>query len=158
MNSKGIAAIVAPVLVAGFVALTLSLSPGAASVSASSGRDGQLHLAKECSQYTGQPGGFCTFTYSNLRQIDIGSKVFYDQALGVPPGLVDSNVVLDAGNGDRAVGRCTLDLGTGRGLCTFSDGTGELSGFEARVDVVCTNGGLNCTWDGPYKFNPQHRK
>lgn len=158
MNLKHVLRIATPMLLAGFVGLSLSLSAGAASVSASSGRNGQLHLAKECSQYTGQPGDFCTFTYSNLAQIDIGSKVFYDQAAGVPPDLVDSNVVLDAGNGDRAVGRCTLDIGTGRGLCTFSDGTGELSGFEARVDVVCTNGGLNCTWDGPYKFNPQHRK
>ena len=31
-------------------------------------------------------------------------------------------------DGDRAVGRCTLDLVTGLGLCTFSDGTGDSRG------------------------------
>jgi hypothetical protein len=141
-------------LAAGFVALTLSLSAGAASVSASSEKKGELHLTKECSENTGLPGGFCTFTSSNLAQIPVGSRVYYSQGAGTPPGL-DSNVVLDAGGGNRAVGRCTLDFGTGLGLCTFSDGTGQLTGFTARVDVVCT---VDCTWDGTYKFNPQPHK
>jgi hypothetical protein len=63
--------------------------------------------------------------------------------------LLDSNVILDAGNGNRAVGRCTLDLMTGLGLCTFSDGLGQFSGFQARVDVDCRSG---CRWDGTYGF------
>jgi hypothetical protein len=157
MKLKDITTIVALVLVAGFVALTLSLSAGAAWVSASSARNGQLHLTKECLQYTGLPGGFCTFTSSDLAHIHVGSKVFYDQALGIPAGLLDSNVVLDAGNGNRALGRCTLDLGTGHGLCTFSDGTGEFIGFEARVNVVCPDG-VHCTWDGTYRFSAEPRK
>ncbi len=49
--------------------------------------------------------------------------------------FLDSNVVLDAVTGNRAVGRCTLDFQTFLGLCTFSDGTGKFAGFEARVDV-----------------------
>ena len=156
MRFKVIGTFVAIGLVAGFAVLTLSLSAGAAPVSAASAKSGQLHLTKECSEYTGVAGSFCTFTSSNLAQIEVGSKVFYDQAPGIPTGLLDSNVILDAGGGNRAVGRCTLDLATGLGLCTFSDGTGEFTGFEARVDVVCP--GVNCTWDGTYKFNPQpHR-
>jgi len=158
MRFKVIPAVVALALIAGFVAVTLSLSAGAASVSASSATNGQLHLAKECSEYTGQPGGFCTFTSSNLKQIPVLSKVYYDQAPGTPPGLLDSNVVLDATDGNRAVGRCTLDFSTGRGLCTFSDGTGDLTGFEARVDVDCPGDGVHCTWDGTYRFNPQPRR
>jgi hypothetical protein len=141
--------ILALMLVAGFVAL----STGVASVSASSERKGQLHLTKECSEYTGAAGSFCTFTSSNLAQIKVGSQVFYDQAAGIPAGLLDSNVVLDAGNGNRAVGRCTLDLTTNLGLCTFSDGTGRLSGFQARVDVDCTS---ECRWDGTYSFSRVH--
>ena len=122
------------VLVAGFV--TLSLSTGVASVSASSERkQGSLHVTKECSEYTGQSGSFCTFTSSNLPAIKVGSKIFYDQAAGTPTGLLDSNVVIDAGDGNRAVGRCTLDLSNYLGVCTFSDGTGEFAGFHARVDV-----------------------
>ena len=142
------------VLVAGFVALTFLLSPGAASVSASSARRADLHVTKECSAYTGLAGSFCTITSSNLAQIKVGSKVFYDQAAGIPTGMLDSNVVLSVGTGNWAVGHCTLDGTTNLGLCTFSDGTGPLSGFQARVDVSSTDG-LNYSWDGTYSFNPE---
>jgi hypothetical protein len=71
----------------------------------------------------------------------------------VPADLLDSNVVLYAGSGNRAVGRCTLDLTTNLGLCTFSDGTGSLAGFQARIDVVCASPeGTPCRWDGTYRF------
>jgi hypothetical protein len=156
MQFKAMAAIFALVPVAGLVGP--ALTTGAASVSASSARhedrDGDLHVTKECSQYTGAAGSFCTFTSSNLAAITVGSKVFYDQPVGIPTGLLDSNVVLDAGAGNRAVGRCTLDLGTGAGLCTFSDGTGKFAGFQARVDVSYT-GGFNYRWDGTYSFGEQ---
>jgi len=155
---KNMPSVVALMLVAGFVALTLSLNGGTALVSAAA-QNGQLHLAKECSQYTGAPGGFCTFTSSNLAQIRVGSRVYYSQAPGIPPG-VDSNIVLDdmTGLGNRAVGRCTLDVQTWLGLCTFSDGTGEFAGFEARVDVDCRPSGSPCTWDGTYSFRPVPRR
>jgi hypothetical protein len=110
-------------------------------------------VTKECSAYTGAAGSFCTITSSNIEQIGVGSKVFYDQAAGIPTDLLDSNVVLDAGSGNRAVGRCTLDLETGLGLCTFSDGTGQFTGFQARVDVSCS--GASCSLDGTYRFSPQ---
>ena len=134
------------------VLILLPVSPvrtGVATVSASSERNRELHVTKECSQDRGLAGDFCTITSSNLPEIKVGSKVFYDQPVGIPTGLLDSNVVLDAGNGNRAVGRCTLDLMTGLGLCTFSDGLGQFSGFHARVDVDCRSG---CRWDGTYGF------
>ena len=68
--------------------------------------------------------------------------------------MLDSNIVLDAGDGNRAVGHCTLDLVTRLGLCTFSDGTGELAGFHARVDVSHL-GGRDWAWDGTYSFRPE---
>lgn len=135
------------VLVAGFVAMTL----GAASASASSIGHGKLHVTKDCSGYTGQAGSFCTITSSNVPAIAVGSKVFYFQPLVASTGLLDSNIVLDAGNGNRAVGRCTLDLVTNLALCTFSDGTGEFSGFHARVDG--SGDFANYHWDGTYNFN-----
>jgi len=160
MKLKDMTTIVALVLVAGLVALTLSLSAGAASVSASSAHNGQLHVTKECSEYTFAPGGFCTITSSNLSKIAHGMRIYYDQAPNIPTGLLDSNVVLDdfPTVGNRAVGRCTLDLVTFLGLCTFSDGTGHLTGFEARVNVSCfvdSAGVIVCNWDGTYRFNPQ---
>src|SRR5205085_11342897 len=120
-----------------------------ASASEPSARTGSLQLTKECSQNNRNPGDSCSITSANLAAIKIGSKVFYDQADGIPKGLLDSNGVLDAGAGNRAVGHCTLDDATNLGLCTFSDGTGQFSGFQARVLVDCTS---ICRWDGSYRF------
>ena len=152
MSAQKITRIVAVMLVASFAALIPALSIGVASVSASP-KKGDLHVTKECSQYHGGAGEFCTIKSSNLAEIKIDSIVFYDQAAGIPTGLLDSNVVLDAGNGDRALGRCTLDFSTFRGLCTFSDGTGQLTGFQARVEVSYLSG-YDWAWDGTYSFNP----
>ena len=136
--------------------LAMLATGGAASVSADN-RSGDLVITKECSQYTGAAGAFCTITSSNLPQIKAGSKVYYDQAAGIPEGLVDSNAVLDAGNGNWAMGRCTINgnTKTAVGLCTFSDGTGTLSGFSARVVVYSTDSaGINYRWQGTYSFSP----
>lgn len=139
-----------------FVALTLALSTGATSVSASSDEDRPLHVTKECHEYFGAAGEFCTITSSSLGRIKVGSRVYYDQAAGTPAGLLDSNVVLDAGNGNRAVGRCTLDLTTGRGLCTFSDGIGRFAGFHARVRVSPpASADDDWHWEGTYGFSQQ---
>jgi hypothetical protein len=153
MRAQKITRIVAIAVGATFAALTPAPSIGVASVSASA-RKGELHVTKECSQYNGAAGSFCTMTSSNLPQILVGSTIFYDQAAGIPAGLLDSNVVLDAGAGDRALGRCTLGLSTGLGLCTFSDGTGRFSGFQARVEVSYL-GGADWAWDGTYSFTPR---
>lgn len=128
-----------------FVALALSQT---AALAGESKRSGPLHLTKECSSYNGAAGDHCTIIASDFSQIGIGSNIFYDQAMGTPSGLLDSNVLLDTVNG-RAVGRCTLDLGTGLGLCTFSDGTGSFSGFQARLDVTC-NVQFVCRLDGTF--------
>lgn len=153
MKFKVMTTIFALVLIAGSVALTVSLSTGAASVSASSARNGVLHVTKDCSAYNGSAGGHCTVTASNLAEIPVPSNIFYDQTAGVPTGMLDCNIVLDAGNGNRAVGRCTLDFSTGLGLCTLSDGTGQLAGFTARVNVSFLGGKL-WAWDGTYSYSP----
>jgi hypothetical protein len=137
--------------------ITLSLTSVAATVSAFSERSRDLHVTKECSQFTGAPGSFCTITSSNLAAIRVGSKVIYDQAPGIPAGMLDSNVILDAGNGNRAIGRCTLDGATGLGLCRFVDGTGEFAGFEARINVTYT-GGPTYRWDGTCSFDSEDEK
>lgn len=144
--------------------LTTILSPGIAAglflsmrktpVFASDGQSGNLHISKECSQFTGMSGSFCTITSSNLPQIPAGTKVYYDQAFGVPAGMLDSNVVLRVGQADWAVGRCTLDGNTGAGTCSFSNGVGPLTGFSARV-VVSFTGGVTYAWSGSYHFSSQ---
>jgi hypothetical protein len=129
------------------------LSTRPETVSARSAQNGRLHITKECSKYNFGSGDFCTITSSNLPEIKIGTKVFYDQAAFVPAGMLDSNVLLDAGGGNRAIGRCTLDLSTFLGLCTFSDGTGQFAGFSARVNVSAGSDGFH--WDGTYSFRPE---
>jgi hypothetical protein len=138
-------------------------------------RSGELQITKNCSASTADAGTFCTIKSSNLPEIPSGSRVFYTQALvgcdtgataypctplpPTPEGMniaLDSNAVLYVGNGDWAVGRCTLD-GTGSsGLCTFSDGIGPLTGFHARV-LVSFIGGANYDWKGTYSFDRDHR-
>lgn len=141
-------------LSAGLIAVTLSLSAADDSASASSERKERLHVTKECSTYTGLAGQFCTVTSSNLAAIKVGSKIFYDLPAGTPAGLLDTDIVLDAGTGNRAIGHCTIDLATAIGLCTFSDGIGKFAGFQARVDVTHT-GGANWRWDGTFSFSPE---
>ncbi len=158
MKSRSTPTLVALMLVAGFVTLALSLSMGAAFVWADSEKQGRLRATKECSQNTGQPGTFCTFTSSNLADIVVGSKIFYDQAFGVPAGMLDSNVILDAGFGNRAIGRCTVDGATGLGLCTFSDGFGAFAGFEARVNVSFRPSTNDFLWQGTYSFDPPRNR
>lgn len=144
-------------LVAGAAAAALLMSTGTVRVSAESARNGQLHIIKDCTLYTGLAGGHCTIVSSNLAEIPVGSVVHYSQALGVlNPAWLDSNIVLDAGNGNKAVGRCTVDFSIQTpGVCTFSDGTGQLAGFTARVDVSTSpTPPADFTWDGTYSFNP----
>jgi hypothetical protein len=139
--------------VLGLVALTVLLAP--ASVSASE-RTRHLHIRKDWSQYTHLAGSFCTIIHSNIEAIPAGSKVFYDQSANIPEGLLDSNIVLDAGNGNRAVGRCTLDLATGLALCLFFDGTGDLAGFHARINGK--QGADSYHWDGTYGFDDNDKR
>ena len=136
-------------------ATIFALVLGAAAVSGESERSRPIHVTKNCSADTGAPGAFCTITSSSLPAIKVGSKVFYLQADGIVAGLLDSNVVLDAGNGDRAIGRCTLDDTTGIGLCTFSDGIGAFAGFQARLNVspFPAPDMADFHWDGTYSFN-----
>jgi hypothetical protein len=129
--------------------------PGA--IGAQEPRSGALRIMKECTQYSGAAGSFCTITSSNIPAIPVGARVLYDQAAGIPANMLDSNVVLDAGDGNWATGRCTLSLQTGVGICTFSDGAGRLAGFEARVDVAPPSDGINWPWRGTYQFNTPGR-
>ena len=131
-----------------------SLSMPVVPASAQNGRTGQIHITKDCSQYTFMAGGFCTIVTSDLPEISPGTKVFYDQSFGTPTGMLDSNVLLYVSVGNWATGRCTVEASTGLGLCTFSDGTGQLAGFTARINVRIDPATLITYWDGTYTFSP----
>jgi hypothetical protein len=113
-------------------------------------RSGDLHVTKECSEYKGLPGDFCTITSSNLGEIPVGSKVVYADA--ADGGSLDTDVTLDAGSGDTAAGHVVLDLAADKGVATFSGGTGKFTGFEAHADVSADPDGL-WHWEGTYSFD-----
>jgi hypothetical protein len=111
-------------------------------------RSGALHVTKECSEYTGAVGSFCTITSSNIPQIKAGMRIVYLQAFGAD-GL-DSDIVLSREHGSAALGHVVLDATTSR--VTFSGGTGAFSSFTAEADVSYL-GGRDWAWDGEYRFS-----
>ena len=112
-------------------------------------RSGDLQVSKECSEYTGRAGDFCTITASNLEEIESGARVIYAEAAG--GGTLDTDVVLDAGSGNTAKGHVVLDLAANKGKATFSGGTGKFAGFEAHADVTADSDGV-WHWSGTYSF------
>jgi hypothetical protein len=110
-------------------------------------RSGALHLTKECSQYDGQAGSFCTITSSNIPQIKPGMRVVYLQAFG-QNGL-DSDIVLSRGHGSAAFGHVVLNSTTSR--VTVSGGTGAFAEFHADADVSVDAAGV-WHWEGTYSF------
>lgn len=134
-------------------AAILALALAVPAVAASSPRSGDLHVTKECSQYTGAAGGFCTITSSNINEIKVGSRVVYAQAADFVSRTVDSDITIVRQGHSTAYGHVILDLVTGTGTVTFSGGTGEFLGFTASADVTHA-GGPNWAWDGTYSFSP----
>jgi hypothetical protein len=113
-------------------------------------RSGTLHVKKECSQYTGKAGSFCTVYSSNLKVIAVGSKIVY----ATPDPGSDSDLTLYS-KGAKAFGHVIIDLNTGIGTVTFSGGTGPLRRFNANL-VVKPIGDpaktLYWRWDGKYSY------
>ena len=114
-------------------------------------RSGALHVTKECSQYNGTIGSFCTITSSNINAIKPGMRVVY---LAAPAnGLLDADVVLSFEHGSAASGHVLLNQATRQGRVTFSGGTGRFAGFHADA-VVTLDSSRVWHWDGTYAFSP----
>ena len=141
----------ARVLVVAISLLVVAASVLAVTASAQSSRPNHrtrpFHLEKNCGDYDGGIGAYCTVTSSNVPAIIEGSRIFYAQAS--EPGNLDSDIILYAGRGNTATGHCTLDNVTS--MCTLFGGTGTLDGFHARVDVSYL-GGFDFAWDGTYRI------
>jgi hypothetical protein len=117
-------------------------------------RSGVLHVTKECSQYNFEAGSFCTITSSSIPQIKVGSRVVYASAPNFGAGELDSDLVIDGPGSNSAFGHVVLNLATLSGVVTFSGGTGEFSHFSAGPLAVACPAFPNCSWDGPYSFDP----
>jgi hypothetical protein len=121
-------AFAAKVAAATVVVLVLVVGSSSALAGTATPRGGDLVVAKECSGFvpTNNPP-YCQITSSSLKQIEVGSKIFYldPDGLGTPAG---GAVVLDLprpGN-NKAFGTCFL--GGDPMHCEFSGGTGSSLG------------------------------
>ena len=155
----GTIAVAVPLGALGAVALTVPLA-------AQHGRNGQLHIVKDCTGESGVPGSdFCTIVTSNRRELPEGTRIYYDLSPGptAGPGYFDQNIFVFVNASEWAVGRCTGPLNINTvgpvGLCTISDGIGRLAGFTARIHVKWSDNqaidGLLFDWDGRYSSDPQ---
>lgn len=129
--------------------LTQLVGPSVAVANEGSLRSGALHVTKECSQYTGAAGDFCTITSSNVRPIQVGMRVVYHQAADPVTFALDSDIVVSFKHGSAAYGHVTLVAGGSTGTVTLNGGTGEFRKFHANANVTCSDA-INCAWDGTY--------
>jgi hypothetical protein len=135
-------------------AISADRSDGPAS-SETSPRSGALNVTKSCASYTFLAGSYCTITSSNLKAIEVGSKIVYAQAVDRTTLTLNSDVTLvPPGPGHSvAFGHVFLDLAAKSGVATFSGGTGKFSRFNARVDVTPQVGVYRSWyWNGTYSF------
>jgi len=135
--------VAAGVLVAAFVV-------AGQTAATASPRAGALQVTKECSQYTGAAGSFCTITSSNIPAIKAGWRVVYTDALG-SDGTLDTDVTIGNANGvgNKLFGHVTLNATTS--LISFDGGTGKFREFTGSADVTVTSDGL-WHWTGHYSF------
>ena len=115
-------------------------------------RTGALHVTKNCATYHGLAGQSCTITATNLAAIEGATIIYASGAVGTS---LDTDISLVApGSGNRAVGHCVVDLGTGVGECRLTGGTGTLAGLRAKAAVSYVGGpdGFDFAWDGRYHF------
>jgi len=134
------------------LALILVLAAGSATTAAakSTPTSGRLHVTKECSQYDGTVGSFCTIVSANIDAIKPGTRVVY---LSAPSdGTLDADILLSSPDGSEANGHVVLDLAKAKGRVTFAGGTGALAGFEASAKVSVDSSGA-WHWDGSYSFD-----
>jgi hypothetical protein len=119
-------------------------------MSAIAQRSGTLHLEKECSEYTGEAGSFCTISASDLEAIPVGSKVVYTEAATATGGL-DTDIVVNTPDGETAYGHVVLDGTTQTGTVTLTGGTGALAELRGEL-VVGPLEEPSYSWDGPYSY------
>ena len=159
------------------LAVSLIMLTGGGPASAQNGRNGQIHIVKDCGKEVIPPLGsapgsdFCVIVSSNLPELPAGTRIHYgldDGPKEGAKGFFDQNIFVYVSDSQWAVGRCTgpndftdIPLPDKAGLCTLSDGRGALAGLSTRMVVTylpvpgdATAGGdtLLFRWDGTYSF------
>ena len=131
---------------AGLVA-AMTVITGSASLASDSHR---LSMVKNCAAWPPT----CVVTASKPLGFMVGSVITYltPATLGTPAG---TDVRIDTANGkSSAPGHCRFDwtVAPPAGLCTFTSGSGKLSGFAARLNVAYL-GGPDFSLIGTYRID-----
>jgi hypothetical protein len=139
-------------LLGGTLLALVGLAPGVAAAAPTF----PIHLVKDCSTFTGDTPSFCVVSSSEFPAIPVGTKVWYVGPILVDTLFLSSNVRLDTGHGSTAIGYCinaARPPGDPRstGMCSFWEGTGDLAGFHAVVDVSI-DAAQEFHWDGVYYY------
>jgi len=114
-------------------------------------RTGTFHAQKNCDQYTGLAGGFCTITVSTLKQIPVGTKYVATDA-PTATALISDITLVPPGPGNSVVfGHVDLNRVTRTGTVSFSGGTGKFQHFTASA-VITFLSPRNWALDGTYSF------
>ena len=102
--------------------------------------------------HTGADGSFCRITPSNLKAIEVGSRIVYAQAAAATS--LDSDVSLGTLGPDNntAFGHCALDFAISSGLCTLSGGTGRFTWLDTSAVVSFDSTTGLWHWEG-YSFS-----
>jgi hypothetical protein len=115
------------------------------------GTGGIAQILLDCTNYTGAAGSSCTVSSSNIEEIPVRTVLYHLQAANIVPGLLDTSIVYDAGNGNRMSGHCTTDLVSSIGVCLIMYGSGDLAGIEGYLDIAPVSPpAFSAT--GPYHF------
>ena len=115
-------------------------------------RAGTFHAEKNCDQYSGLAGGFCTITVSTLKQIPVGTKYVATDAPTATALISDVTLVPPNPGNNVAFGHVELNRVTRTGTVTFSGGTGKFQHFSASL-VITFLRPRNWALDGTYSFS-----
>jgi hypothetical protein len=110
-------------------------------------------LSQSCDEWTSSEPSFCTVTESNVAALKKGTKVLYYGPVVDKTTFSSSNVVLDDGAGDTAMGHCIVDYEAMKGMCAFHAGNGSLAGFTAIAEAS-TDDDQVWRWKGSYSLSP----
>jgi hypothetical protein len=131
------------------VPMALTLLAGASPATAAPPR--VLHVTKECSDYTGAAGSYCTFTSSNIGVIHRGDRIYYADAAAIDG--IDSDIEIVGARGIVATGHCALVFANLPGTCTFEGDIGRFGRFSGTAAVSLDGAGV-WHWDGVYALSP----
>jgi hypothetical protein len=131
--------------------LSVSASRDASDDGEDSPRSGTFHAQKNCAQYSGLDGGFCTLIISTLKQIPAGTRVVYASAATATAVSSDIKLVSPTPGNNVAFGHVELNRITRTGVATFSGGTGKFEHFSGTVSITWLSP-MNWAWDGTYSF------